>query len=128
MPEGVLLIMAEHADRVVAAAFCLVGDDTLYGRHWGCHEHFDMLHFEACYYQGIDYCIRHRLARFEPGAQGEHKIARGFLPTQTLSAHWLADTRFADAISRHLEYERNGMQEYIREMQGRSPYRSQESS
>jgi len=126
MPEGVLLIMAEHAGRVVAAAFCLVGDDTLYGRHWGCHEHFDMLHFEACYYQGLDYCIRHRLARFEPGAQGEHKIARGFLPAQTLSAHWLADTRFADAVARHLDYERDGMHEYIREMKGRSPYRSQE--
>jgi predicted N-acyltransferase len=128
MPEGVLLVMAEHDDRAVAAAFCLVGDDTLYGRHWGCSEHFDMLHFEACYYQGLDYCIDRGLARFEPGAQGEHKVARGFLPSQTLSAHWLADPRFADAIARHLEHERAGMHEYIREMHGRSPYRTNETT
>jgi predicted N-acyltransferase len=128
MPEGVLLIMAEHAGRPVAAAFCLVGSDTLYGRHWGCSEHFDKLHFEACYYQGLDFCIRHGLARFEPGAQGEHKIARGFLPTQTLSAHWLADQRFAQAIARHLNHERDGMHEYIREMHGRSPYRTNQQT
>jgi len=128
MPEGVLLIMAEHLGRPVAAAFCLVGEDTLYGRHWGCSEHFDNLHFEACYYQGLEFCIRHGLARFEPGAQGEHKIARGFLPTPTLSAHWLADERFAQAIARHLVHERTGMHEYIREMQARSPYRTAEQT
>lgn len=124
MPEQVLLIMAEHDARPVAAAFCLVGEDTLYGRHWGCSEHFDNLHFEACYYQGLEFCIRHGLARFEPGAQGEHKIARGFLPTETLSAHWLADPQFHTAVGKHLDYERAGMQDYMREMQGRSPYRN----
>ena len=124
MPEAVLLVQAVHADRPVAAAFCLVGADTLYGRHWGCSEYFDKLHFEACYYQGIEYCIARGLARFEPGAQGEHKVARGFLPTPTLSAHWLADTRFRSAIAKHLDYERAGMREYMHEMDGHSPYRA----
>lgn len=123
MPESVLLILAEHEQRPVAAAFCLVGEDTLYGRHWGCNEYFDKLHFEACYYQGLEFCIDRGLNRFEPGAQGEHKIARGFLPTETLSAHWLADERFSQAIAKHLDYERVGMQDYIKDMFGRSPYR-----
>ena len=128
MPEAVLLVLAEHDKRPVAAAFCLVGHDTLYGRHWGCSEHFDKLHFEACYYQGLAYCIEHGLARFEPGAQGEHKIARGFLPTATLSAHWLADERFSQAIAKHLDYERHGMQDYMQEMLARSPYRAPQDS
>lgn len=125
MPHAVLLIMAEHDGEPVAAAFCLVGDDTLYGRHWGCNRHFDQLHFEACYYQGQEFCIRKGLRRFEPGAQGEHKIARGFLPTETLSAHWLADPQFHDAIARHLEFERSGMRDYIDEMARHSPYREE---
>ena len=124
MPDGVLLIMAEHDGEPVAAAFCLVGSDTLYGRHWGCNAYFDNLHFEACYYQGLDFCIRNGLRRFEPGAQGEHKIARGFLPTETYSAHWLADARFRDAIGKHLDYERVGMGDYLDEMHARSPYRA----
>jgi predicted N-acyltransferase len=126
MPESVLLVLADHDKQPVAAAFCLVGTDTLYGRHWGCNAHFDNLHFEACYYQGQDFCIERGLSRFEPGAQGEHKIARGFLPQQTFSAHWLADTRFHEAIARHLEFEREGMHEYIAEMSGHSPYRARE--
>ena len=124
MPQAVLLVMAEHAGEPVAAAFCLVGEDTLYGRHWGCNAFFDKLHFEACYYQGLDYCIRRGLARFEPGAQGEHKLARGFLPSETLSAHWLADERFRQAIARHLEHERAGMHEYMDEMMEHSPYKA----
>jgi hypothetical protein len=128
MPQAVLLIMAEHAGSPVAAAFCLVGEDTLYGRHWGCSEFFDKLHFEACYYQGLDYCIRHGLARFEPGAQGEHKLARGFLPTATFSAHWLADERFAQAIARHLDHERAGMRDYMDEMLTHSPYAATHST
>ncbi len=126
MPEAVLLVMAEHAGEPVAAAFCLVGEDTLYGRHWGCIKRFDNLHFEACYYQGQEFCIRQGLKCFEPGAQGEHKIARGFLPVETHSAHWVADTRFREAIARHLEFERSGMAEYIAEMSGHSPYRASE--
>ena len=124
MPDSVLLVVADHGNKPVAAAFCLVGADTLYGRHWGCNEFFDNLHFEACYYQGLDFCIRNRLSRFEPGAQGEHKVARGFLPTVTQSAHWLADARFSDAIARHLAHERDGMRDYIAEMHTHSPYRA----
>ena len=128
MPGQVLLIMAEHGMRPVAAAFCLIGPDTLYGRHWGCSEHFDKLHFEACYYQGLDYCIRRGLTHFEPGAQGEHKIARGFLPVETQSAHWLADERFSGIIGRHLSDERAGMMHYIEAMNQRSPFRKVENA
>ncbi len=124
MPESVLLVMAEHARRPVAAAFCLVGQETLYGRHWGCNEFFDNLHFEACYYQGLEFCIMNGLKRFEPGAQGEHKVARGFLPAATQSAHWLADEQFRAAIARHLDLEREGMRDYMRQLQSHSPYRA----
>ena len=124
MPQSVLLVMADHGGAPVAAAFCLVGQDTLYGRHWGCARQFDKLHFETCYYQGLDYCIRHGLRRFEPGAQGEHKVARGFLPVETLSAHWIADPDFRGAIARHLLYEREGVADYIQEMRGHSPFRA----
>lgn len=128
LPDGVLLVMADHEQRPVAAAFCLVGEDTLYGRHWGCNEFFDNLHFEACYYQGLEFCIRRGMKRFEPGAQGEHKVARGFLPTETLSAHWISDLRFRDAIAKHLDYERAGMQDYMDEMHNRSPYRATDTT
>jgi hypothetical protein len=128
LPDGVLLILADHQGETVAAAFCLVGADTLYGRHWGCNSYFRDLHFEACYYQGLDFCIRHGLTRFEPGAQGEHKVARGFLPVATHSAHWLADQRFREAIARHLDHERAGMDEYIAEMARHSPYRTIEDT
>lgn len=123
LPDGVLLVMAEHDGRPVAAAFCLVGEDTLYGRHWGCDAFYDNLHFEACYYQGVDFAIRHGLQRFEPGAQGEHKIPRGFLPETTYSAHWIADERFRHAIGRFVEDEREGVADYASEMLSRSPYR-----
>ena len=103
-----------------------MAEDTLYGRHCGCTQRFDNLHFEACYYQGQEFCIRHGLQHFEPGAQGEHKVARGFLPVETHSAHWLADGQFRQAIARHLEFERAGMREYIAEMSSHSPYRATE--
>jgi len=123
MGEQVLLIFAEYGGEVVAAAFCLAGARTLYGRHWGCSHDFHSLHFEACYYQGLDHCIEQGLARFEPGAQGEHKISRGFLPTRTWSAHWIADPTFRRPIGAFLDHEIEGMEDYIGEMQGRSPYR-----
>jgi predicted N-acyltransferase len=124
MGEQVLLVMAHDGDRVVAAAFNLVGDDTLYGRHWGCFEDYHSLHFETCYYQGLDFCIREGLRRFEPGAQGEHKISRGFLPTPTWSNHWIADAGFRTAIERFLQMETDGMGDYLDEMRDHSPYRS----
>jgi len=126
VPQSVLLILAEHGHRPVAAAFCLVGADTLYGRHWGCRETYHSLHFEACYYQGLDHCIRERLARFEPGAQGEHKISRGFLPTPTWSTHWIADARFRAAIDRFLAMETAAMSDYCAEMRSHSPYKARD--
>jgi hypothetical protein len=127
MGENLLLVFAEHGRRIVAAAFCLKGARTLYGRHWGCFKDFHSLHFEACYYQGLDHCIEHGLARFEPGAQGEHKVARGFLPTRTWSAHWIADPRFRKPISAFLEHEIDAVEDYIAEMNSHSPYKSAES-
>jgi len=123
-PDAVLLVVARHDRRPVAAAFCLVGADTLYGRHWGCSETYHSLHFEACYYQGLDFCIREGLARFEPGAQGEHKVSRGFLPTPTWSTHWIADPRFRQAIDGFLAMETAAMTDYCAEMLSHSPYKA----
>lgn len=107
----------------VAAAIFFRSLDTLYGRFWGCDAQYHSLHFELCYYAGIDYCIREGLKRFEPGAQGEHKIARGFLPTMTYSAHWIAHTGFRRAIADYLAQERPAVQEHCEDLQGRSPYK-----
>ncbi len=123
MAEQVLLVLARHGGRTVAAAFCLVGPDTLYGRHWGCRETFDSLHFETCYYQGIDYCIREGLARFEPGAQGEHKVWRGFVPTYTWSSHWIADTALRSGIQRFVKMESRAVTEQVEDLNSHSPYR-----
>ncbi len=124
MPDNIMLVMAKHGTEYVASAFNIKSDTTLYGRHWGCNEYFDQLHFEACYYQGLDYCIEHGLQIFQPGAQGEHKIARGFLPTPTWSAHWIGDPRFRQAITHFLQHETEGMWHYIEELQQHSPFKS----
>ncbi|MCU0834643.1 MAG: GNAT family N-acetyltransferase [Chromatiaceae bacterium] len=124
MGDHLLLVLAYHHGEIVAAAFDLIGSKSLYGRHWGCFEELDALHFEACYYQGLEFCIDNGLQRFEPGAQGEHKVARGFLPTPTWSAHWIADPRMGQAIGRFLEHEREGMADYIAEMHQRSPFKA----
>jgi predicted N-acyltransferase len=128
MGESLLLVLAEYGNDIVAAAFDLVGAHSLYGRHWGCFQDFHSLHFEACYYQGLDYCIEKGLTRFEPGAQGEHKVSRGFLPTPTWSAHWIADPAFRDAIARFVALEAEGMDDYLAEMQTHSPYRHDPSA
>lgn len=112
-PGAVMVKLAERAGEPVAAAIFFQGGRSLYGRYWGAAGHEDCLHFEACYYQGIEYCIEHGLAGFDPGTQGEHKLARGFEPTLTLSAHWLADPAFATAIGRYLERERAAVDDYI---------------
>ncbi len=124
MGEQVLLVLAYAEGRIVAAAFNLIGEHSLYGRHWGCYQDYHSLHFEACYYQGLDFCIREGLQGFEPGAQGEHKLSRGFLPTRTWSNHWIANPGFSSAIARYLEDETEGMQDYVREMNARSPFRA----
>ncbi|MBL1276229.1 MAG: N-acetyltransferase [Ectothiorhodospiraceae bacterium] len=123
MPEQFIVMLAEHNQQTVASAICFRDADTLYGRHWGCDAHFHNLHFEACYYQGLEYCIEHKLKRFDPGAQGEHKISRGFLPTPTWSAHWIAEPTFQHAIGDFLQRETLGMQQYIEELTDHSPFK-----
>lgn len=118
-----LIILAFHNQQPVAGAICVLGKDTLYGRHWGCYQDFDSLHFEVCYYQGIEYCIQHGLKTFEPGAQGEHKIARGFLPTRTCSAHWIAHDGFRQAIGDFLQREHQALLRYGEELMTSSPYK-----
>ncbi|MGW8228613.1 MAG: GNAT family N-acetyltransferase [Gammaproteobacteria bacterium] len=123
MPRNIVLVLAKHQDEYVAGAFNVRGSETLYGRHWGCSHDFHSLHFEACYYQGLEYCINNGLQRFEPGAQGEHKIARGFLPAKTWSAHWIADERFKTPIQQFVTHELKGMEHYIAELQEHSPFK-----
>ncbi|MBU1190220.1 MAG: GNAT family N-acetyltransferase [Gammaproteobacteria bacterium] len=124
MGDRVVLVFAYDKGRPVACAINLRGRDALYGRHWGCNAEYHSLHFEACYYQGIEYCIRQGLQLFEPGAQGEHKISRGFLPTTTWSAHWIANPQFRTAIADYLQREERAMVDYADELCEHSPYRA----
>ncbi|MBT8077596.1 MAG: GNAT family N-acetyltransferase, partial [Gammaproteobacteria bacterium] len=121
--EGIAVVLAELNSEVVAAAVFFVGADTLYGRYWGSAGYFDALHFETCYYQGIDFCIRNRIGHFEPGTQGEHKISRGFVPETTWSAHWLARPEFFEAIGRFLDDEGKHVDRYADAVRAHSPYR-----
>jgi predicted N-acyltransferase len=121
----VVLFVAEEHGVPVAGAICLRSDDTLYGRYWGSAREYDDLHFETCYYQGIEYCIQTGLQRFEPGAQGEHKVTRGFLPTLTRSAHYLADERFRAAVGDFLARERPAVQAFARDLEQDAPYRAE---
>ena len=123
MGRQVVLVFAWLGRKAIAGAINLRSDTALYGRHWGCTEQYHSLHFETCYYQGIDYCIAHGLKRFEPGTQGEHKIARGFVPEEVWSAHWLSDPRFAQAIDRYLDREREHVDHYIDVVNDHVPYR-----
>lgn len=123
IPDKLLVILAEVSDEAIAAAVFFVGKDTLYGRYWGSTGHYNSLHFETCYYQGIDYCIEHGLSTFEPGTQGEHKISRGFLPTTTYSAHWLAQAAFFDAIGTYVAEEARHVDRYMDAVDEHSPYR-----
>ena len=123
LPDSIVLVMAKHRGEYVAAALSLRSDDTLYGRHWGCREAFNSLHFELCYYQGIEYCIANGLRRFEPGAQGEHKVGRGFEPMPTWSAHWLANPQFSAVVQDYLAHEQGAMQTYMDELRGHLPYK-----
>jgi hypothetical protein len=123
MGEQIVLVFAWLGAQAVAGAINLRGDKALYGRHWGCSGYYHSLHFEACYYQGIEYCIENRLNLFEPGAQGEHKIIRGFLPTLTWSMHWIEDPHFRQAVAQFLVREHESVLEYRDEMRRYSPYR-----
>jgi predicted N-acyltransferase len=106
MAERVLLVMAARNGRWIAGALNLIGDDCLYGRNWGAVEHVPFLHFELCYYQAIEWAIGHGLARVEAGAQGEHKIARGYLPHPVRSAHYIADPALRAPVENYLQRER----------------------
>jgi hypothetical protein len=126
MGDQLVVVLAYDGPRAVAGAILFRGGDTLYGRYWGCDAEYHSLHFEACYYQGIEYAIEQGLARYEPGAQGEHKIPRGFLPTWTHSAHWIAHPEFRRAIGAHLERERQALEHEFTALQGLSPFRAPE--
>jgi len=124
LPSSVMVKLARIGDDPpIAAAIFFRGADTLYGRYWGTAANFHSLHFETCYYQGIEYCIDQGLQHFEPGTQGEHKIARGFEPTATWSAHWIADARFHRAIDQHLVSERQAVDEYMAAVLEHLPFR-----
>ena len=125
MADKVLLILAKRNGRPVAGALNFIGGEALYGRYWGCLEAHDFLHFELCYHRAIDYAIAHRLSRVEAGAQGEHKIARGYEPVETRSAHWIADPGFRSAIAAYLERERAGAAEDIEALASMSPFKEE---
>lgn len=124
IPRSLVLVLAEIAGRAVAGALCLRGGDTLYGRYWGAIEQHPGLHFETCYYQGIDYCLREGLRRFEPGAQGEHKLSRGFLPTIVRSRHHIADPAFRDALAGWCADEREAVHAYARRLHASTPFKA----
>jgi predicted N-acyltransferase len=126
MSDSCLLVLAKRGGRYIAGALNLIGSDCLYGRYWGATEHHPFLHFEVCYYQAIDYAIKHKLARVEAGAQGEHKLARGYLPVETYSAHWLTDPGLHRAVERFLKHERELVAESNAELTGMGPYRREQ--
>jgi predicted N-acyltransferase len=121
IPDTLLLIIAERDGEPTACSFCMKDGERLYGRHWGTLEYLPGLHFETCYQQGIEYAIAHGLKVFEGGAQGEHKLARGFLPVITQSWHWLADGQFGRAVENFLQREGRAVEEYVSELEG--PYK-----
>lgn len=121
---GMVVNVARQKDQIVGAAILFRDQHTLYGRYWGAAAEYDCLHFETCYYRGIEYCIEHGLQRFDPGTQGSHKLRRGFAPTPTWSAHWIADRRFRNAIDSYLRVEGAEVDRYIRRSARHLPYRS----
>jgi predicted N-acyltransferase len=123
MADQVLLVIAELDGKPVASALNLFGAGVLYGRYWGAMQFISGLHFETCYYQAIEFCIEREIGRFEGGAQGEHKLARGFRPVRTQSAHWLAEPQFSSAVERYLARESSGMDIYIDELNERQPFK-----
>ena len=126
MGDRVLLAVARRGGRRVAGALNLIGDDCLYGRYWGCSEDIPFLHFELCYYQAIDWAIAHGLSRVEAGAQGSHKLARGYRPTPTYSAHFIPDPGFRRAVAQYLDAERAAVTEGIAALDEEGPFRQAE--
>lgn len=120
----IVLAKKESNNEMVGGSLFFKDDKNLYGRYWGCIEEFDCLHFECCYYQGIEYCIKNKLKRFDPGVQGEHKIKRGFSPTETYSAHWIADDRFREAIDDFVVKEERHIDLYLEDAKKLLPFKS----
>jgi predicted N-acyltransferase len=125
MPTSTLLILAKHADTYVAGAFAMLGNDTVYGRHWGCSEQFPFLHFELCYYQTIEYAIRNQFHKVDAGVQGEHKLARGFQPVAACSYHWIRHPGFRQAVQDYLHRESLEMNIYLEGLRLQLPFRQQ---
>ncbi|MGB9093829.1 MAG: GNAT family N-acetyltransferase, partial [Gallionella sp.] len=125
LPHNTLLVIASREGRPIASALNIVTKEVLYGRSWGAFEFHSGLHFEACYYQAIEFCIAQGIRTFEGGAQGEHKLARGFLPVTTRSAHWISHPEFARAIDNFLQRETDAISEYVDELNFRSPFKQQ---
>ena len=126
VPESIMLVLAKNIDGdFVAGALNFYDDKKLYGRYWGCLEEYDSLHFETCYYQGIEFCLERGLNSFDPGVQGEHKIKRGFCPIETYSAHWIKDIRFKEAIDDFLERERAHILEYNQDRKSMLPFKEE---
>jgi len=117
------MVFARHGRDYVGGAFNFLGQDALYGRYWGGRQDIHSLHFEVCYYSAIEFCIARGLERFEGGAGGEHKLARGFVPVTTYSAHWLKHPQFARAVADFLARERNGVEIYLDELNERTPFK-----
>jgi predicted N-acyltransferase len=122
LPDRLMLKVARQGTQPIAVAIFFIGDEALYGRYWGAGGNYHSLHFETCYYQGIEYCIEHGLQRFEPGTQGEHKVPRGFVPTLTSSAHLILDERFAGAIRDFAAREARGVDQYAAAVGEHVPY------
>ena len=124
MPEQILMVFAIKGQEYVGAALSFIGENTLYGRYWGCHEEYNNLHFETCYYQGLEYCLENSIQKFDSGAQGEHKISRGFEPVNTYSAHWIQNSQFSKLIADFLQREKVFMQQYKNDCSQRLPFNS----
>ena len=125
MPSETLIILAKAGENYIAGSFLMKGNDTLYGRHWGCVEQLPYLHFELCYYQPIQYCIEKGINYFDAGVQGEHKLARGFDPVITNSFHWIEDINFRTAIEEFLVHEKREINLYVNELSLHLPYKNE---
>ena len=123
MAENLMLVVARKEDEIVASSLFLFDHRRLYGRYWGALQDISCLHFEACFYQGIEFCIEHGIQEFDPGTQGEHKLLRGFEPIKSASYHWIADSRFRQAIAEFLKHEKRSTDQYRENAETFLPYR-----
>ena len=123
LADAIVMVFAWQDDECIAGSINLKGDDALFGRYWGSDRFVDHLHFETCYYTAIEYCIANGFKRFEAGAQGGHKLSRGFLPTPTYSMHWLRHQEFSDAVERYLQQEQDGIEYQLNELNEHTPFK-----